>query len=88
MGAYTEEELARMDDVERRVLSALKTKDEPFDVPMVNPSEDEFAFLKNAERKALIEEGAYDAIRIILEEERISQEEYERELTAEAAAES
>jgi hypothetical protein len=55
---------------------------------MVNPSEDEFAFLKNAERKALIEEGAYDAIRIILEEERISQEEYERELAAEAAAES
>ncbi len=82
-GAYTEEELAREDEVARRVLSRLKTKNEPFDVPMVDPNEDEFAFLKNAEREALIEDGAYDAIRIILEEERIAQEEYERELAAE-----
>lgn len=87
-GAYTEEELTRMSELERRVLSGLTVKNEPFDVPMVDPTEDEFAFLKNMERKSLIEDGEYDAIRIILEEERLAQEEYERELAAEEAAES
>ncbi len=63
-------------------------KNEPFDVPMVDPRTDEFAFMKNAERKALMELGEYDAIRQILKEEQEAQEAYERELAAEEAAES
>ena len=62
-------------------------KNEPFDVPMVDPVKDEFAFLKNIERKALMELGEYDVIRGILEEERQAQEEAEKELAEDIAAE-
>ena len=62
-------------------------KNEPFDVPMVDPAKDEFAFLKNIERKALMELGEYDVIRGILEEERQAQEEAEKELAEDIAAE-
>ena len=62
-------------------------KNEPFDVPMVDPAKDEFAFLKNIERKALMELGEYDVIRGILEEERHAQEEAEKELAEDIAAE-
>ena len=55
-------------------------KNIPFDVPMADPQEDEFAFLKNIERRALIELGEYDVIRGILEEERKEKEEAEKEL--------
>lgn len=58
-------------------------KNEPFDVPMADPKEDEFAFLKNIERRALMEMGEYDVIRGILEEERKANEEAERELAEE-----
>ncbi len=87
-GAYTEEELARMTEIERKVLSKVKAKNVPFDVPLVDPLTDEFAPFKNMERKALVNMGAYDAIRLVLEEERLAQEAYERELAEEAAAEA
>ncbi len=87
-GAYTEKELARMTELERKVLSKVKEKNVPFDVPFVDPLRDEFASFKNMERKALADMGAYDAIRLVLEEERLAQEAYERELAEEAAAEA
>ncbi len=87
MGAYSKEFLARLSEIEYRVYSKLEKKNEPFDVPMVDPTKDEFAFLKNAEREMLIEDGEYDAIRLILEEERVAQEEYERELAEEETTE-
>lgn len=82
----TKEEIAELDEIERRVLSGLKVKNEPFDVPMVDPEEDEFAFIKNLRREALMEAGEYDAIRVILECERLDREEYEKELAENKAA--
>ena len=87
MGVYTEEELRSFGELGPKVLGGLAKKDEPFDVPMADENEDEFAMLKNAERKSLIGLGEYDLLRIILEEERLAEEEAQRELVEEDAAE-